>query len=69
MYLTRRRIVRKRCLYEFTLRALHIYYRDHYNKALYNMAFEEHHTPSLSEIDNSNALIMQQYVPKNRSGV
>ncbi len=31
------------------------------------MNFEENHVPSLAEIDNTNALITQQYVPKSRS--
>jgi len=50
----RKRIVRKRCLYDFTLRAIHQYYRDNYNKILKGNKYEEHDVPILSNITEGN---------------
>lgn len=47
----KRRIVKKRCLYDFTLRLLHQYYRDMYNESLYEAQFDEEFLPSLFNIE------------------
>lgn len=41
MYLTRKRLIKKRCLYDFTLKALHMYYRLLYNESLKELRYEE----------------------------
>ena len=53
--------MRKRCLYEFTLKALHQYYRDMYNKLLPVQGYEELNVPAITEIDN-----YQDYLVNNR---
>ena len=63
MYLTRRRLVRKRSVYEFTLRCLHIYYRDWYNKLLPSVKYEENSIPNLIELEFGDQLTVgKQYI-------
>ena len=52
MFLTRRRLIKKRCLYEFTLRCLHMFYRDTYNKILAELKYEEHQVLGLIQIES-----------------
>jgi len=68
MYLTRRRIVKKRCLYEFTLRAVHQFYRDKYNDILAMMRYEEKTMPGLIDIEDNHNNLIREYAAKNRCG-
>jgi hypothetical protein len=47
----KRKIVRKRMLYEFMLRCTHEYYRDKYTDFLKEAGYEEHLCPSIYKID------------------
>jgi hypothetical protein len=47
----KRKLIRKRFLYDFMLKATHEYYRDKYNEFLSEGKFEEADCPSIYKID------------------
>lgn len=66
MYLSKRRIVKKRCLYEFTLRAVHQFYKEKYNQVLKLMRYEERTMPGLVDIEENLDHLVRDYTAKNR---
>ena len=66
MYLTRKRLIKKRCLYEFTLRTVHQFYRDKYNAILRLMKYEEKSMPGLVDIEDNHNMLIREYAAKNR---
>jgi len=51
--LLRKKILKKRCIYDFTMRLTHQYYRDHYHKMLEIFKYDEEWMPTLGLIDNA----------------
>jgi hypothetical protein len=51
----KRRIVKSEALHEFTLRAIHLHFRDQYNESIRLLGFEEHLVPTIERIDLMNS--------------
>ena len=52
-FMMKRRFLKQRCTYDFTMRAIHHYYRYHYNKLLQLRHFNEEMAPIVGEIENN----------------
>lgn len=50
LYLVRKKLLKQRCIYDFTMRAVHRYYKYHYNKLLRLRQFNEEKAPSIDKI-------------------
>jgi hypothetical protein len=46
----RKKLLKQRCIYDFTMRAVHRYYKHHYNKLLQLRHFNEEKAPSIDRI-------------------
>jgi hypothetical protein len=62
MFLSRRKLVRKRSLYDFTLKRVHIYYRHLYNKNLAKAKYEENYLINLVEMHQNTSGIPSRII-------
>ena len=60
-YLSKEKLIKKRCLYDFTLKALHMYYKILYNQSLKELRYEEGYVSNLVSIYGADIYEIEDY--------